>query len=650
MRWWWITGALIVGFFGGRLLAPSEAPKAFDKRSGDPELSGDFDGERDASTAVGELRASYPGNVDVEVAGAPLSEEWFESIEEMEPLDRMGYLIHHLGDVGANEFRVVMERLESEDYGRIGWQIRSLLGAHWAEVDPRGMLAYVEAQPGRRARGLINTLFASWAKRDVTTAFEAARQLETRHEQQIAVQAVINGIAAQQPTRAIELAREFYGGNLGHQGQWVFRSIYQTWAKEDGDAARASALALEGGAMKSGALAGAMADWMEADPVAALGWLDALPVDSAVHGSRKQVFQQFLNNDFDVAKDYIESVEDPTARRAVLENLQFHNLTWQKSTEEIEAIVDWIGTVARGQVYDSQVSNLISAMTQSDPDRATEFVLNMRPGNARMNSLGSLGNQLAMSDPVAALAFVDSLPYEDEKQRVLNSMSWALTHKSVELSSRLIGEHNDPLVQQQLASRIASEWADYDVPGALAWSESLSDEQASESAVSDVLGRWIESDPAATLAYIDRRIEGEKQGHVLQRAYNQWARSDPEEAVAWLDRLPEGTTSHRASIYRTVANAYIRHDPMAASEWISEIEPGPERDQSVESLVSSIAKTDPEAGFIWAGTMGDANQRKNSLRRAVVAWKEADPEAAHKAVMDADLEAADKEPLLKMFE
>ena len=650
MKWWWITGALVIGFLGGRMLAPDRSESGLTDR-----LTAEASPARPNRTAVdldsgGGPVATRSGDVDSVLTGRPLSAEWFESLEDLEPFDRIGHLVQHLKGASASEYPEIIDALESGDYGRVGSEMRGILEARWAEIDPRAMLAYAREQPRSRSRGLFNSLFGAWAKRDVSAAFAAARQLATRNEQRVAVQSVINGIAGEQPERAIELTRDFYGENLAYRGRWVFRSIFQNWAREDGAAARARALAMEGGAMKSAALAGAMGDWMETDPLEALSWLDSLPVDSSVHGSREQVFKRFLNRDFDVAKNYIESLEDPLARKEVLQNVRFNNLTWQKSFEEIEGVVDWIGTVATGRVYDRQVSSLIGAMAQSDPNRAVDFVLNMRPGNARMNGLSALGSRLGNADPVAAFDLVDTLPYEDERRRVLSSMGWALSRAPVELSTQLIGEHDDPLVQQRLASRVASEWAEYDVAGALAWSESLSDGQASKSAVSDVLGRWIERDPAATFAYIDREIEEDAQGTVLQRAYNKWARSDPEAAVAWLDRLPEGAESNRSSIYRSVANAYVRHDPLAASEWISGLDTGPERDQSVESLVNRIAKTDPEAGFIWAATMADANKRKNSLRRSVQAWKEADPETAQRAIVNANIEAEEKEPLLKMFE
>jgi hypothetical protein len=381
---------LIVGFLGGRLLAPDGSDSVSNGGRIAEAAPGRSNEAGVASNRSGARAANRSKAVDSEVEGRPLSAEWFAALETLDPLDRIGHLVQHLKGARASEYPAIIESLESGDYGRMGREMRGILETRWAEVDPQGMLAYALEQPRSRSRRIFRPLFTAWAKRDVSAAFTAARQLDTRNEQRMAVQSVINSVAGEQPERAIEMARDFYGENLPHRGQWVFRSIFQNWAREDGE--------------------------------------------------------------------------------------------------------------------------------------------------------------------------------------------------------------------------------------------------------------------AATFAYISREVEADTQGTVLQRAYNKWARSDPEAAIAWLDRLPEGAESQRSSIYRSVANAYIRHDPMAASEWISGLDEGPERDQSVERLVNSIAKTDPEAGFIWAATMDDASKRKNSLRRSLQAWKETDPESARRAIVNADIEAEEKEPLLKLFE
>ena len=651
MKWVIAFVALLIGLFGGFFLSSGDS---------ETEAAGGGSFLKSLSSPTPSAKRMEPGSgssaskkaLDTKTSSpeGAITSEWLKTLSDLDAFDQIGALHARLKEIDPSEFSTVMDEMGLEMGNALSWQVRSMIAARWAQVDPQGMLDYANTQKGVFSWSLNSVIFGAWAKQDVQAAYSAAMQLNSRRSKDAALQAIINTVAMEQPQRAIEMARDYYGNDIGGRGRWVFQSIYRNWAQKDGEAARQSALAMEEGSSKSAALSGAMSEWMANDPVEALAWLDSLPMDSAVYGSRKEVFRNFLNQDFEVAKEYIESVQDPLDKRQILESLQFHNLAWQKSYEEIEEVFDWLGTVATGQVYDNRVSSIITAMVENDSSRAIDFVLNMRPGNARMNGLNSIGSKLVEIDPKMAFEFVDSLPYEDEKRRALGSMGWRLSQQGVESASALIANNEDPLVQRQLASRISGEWSNYDQASALAWSESLTDEQARKSAVRSVLKNMIESDPAAALSYIESSMEESDHGSVLRDAFSNWARNDPQAAVSWLDRLPESVSESQGNIYRSVTSSFISHDPMAASEWIATLEESPERDQSVEALVNNISKSDPEAGFIWAVTVSDVEKRKSILSRSVQQWVKTDPDAAYKAIADAKIEATEKEPLLKMLE
>jgi hypothetical protein len=631
--------ALLIGLAGGFFLSPSASDSALSESN-----------QLLSAAERGAAATSEASKPSVRSSDEAITVEWLEEVDGMDQFDQIGALHARLKNFKVADFPSLMDQIDDNQNTVLSWQMRSMIAARWAQLDPQGMLTYANAQSGSMSWSLYNTVFSEWAKQDVQAAYQAAQQLDTRRAQQSAMQAVINAVAIDQPARAVEMAKQHYGSELGNQGRWLVQSIFRNWSKLDGEAARNSALSMPDGTAKSAALAGSLSDWMADSPLDALAWLDSLPIDSSVYGSRKEVYREFLNRDFDVAREYIESVEDPVERREIMESLQFNNLVWQKSFEEIEGIFDWMGTVAKGQVYDNRVSSIISSMAESDPDRAIDFVLNMRPGNARMNGLNAIGSKLAEVDPARAFAFIDSLAYEDEKRRALGGMGWRLSQQGVEMSSRLVAAHTDPIVQQQLAARISGEWSNYDIPGALAFSEALTDDQARISSQRAVINNWMESDATAALFYIENSIEPDVQVSVLRDAYSSWARNDPAAAAAALDLLPESIDDKRGDVYRGVAGPYIQHDSLEASEWISTLDKGIERDQSVEILVNKISKNDPEAGFIWAATVGDENRRKNTLRTSVQEWIKVDPQAAFDAITDAKIDAAEKEPLFKMLE
>ena len=461
---------------------------------------------------------------------------------------------------------------------------------------------------------------------------------------------MVQAVAMEDPQHALTIAQAQMDRGVMRYAPYLFATIFSQWASRDAAAARQAALALPDSPIKVKALSGALEQWVATDPMAALGWLDALPVDSSVYHSRKAVFRQVLNQDFDSAKAFIDAESDPVARREILSQLYVNNFAWNRSDAEIESILEWVGTVATGSLHDQKVSEVLGAMAESDAGRAVDFMLQMPPGNARMNALGTIARIMAGRDPVAALAFAQGLAYEDERRRVLKSIANRLPRHGAATGSALIAGSEDPLVQQQLAGRMVGEWVKYDRAAALAFVENLSDAQARHTAVGSILNHWIQSEPAEAMDYMVTALPQDRLSSNLSAAFSQWARQDPAQAVAWLDQLPADVESQQANIYNRVAQAYVQHDPMAASEWMATLEEGPERDATVKTLVSHISKTDPEAGFIWAATVSDGNDRRNSLNQVVRGWVRTDPAAATAAVTDATIDASEKERLFQIIE
>jgi hypothetical protein len=677
MKWLPPVIALCVGLVGGFLIAPQQdGPTA----SSMPESSLTEEGAAVLLTEGGGLATSA---VAVESSGSSsaISDAWLKSLASKSQFDQIGALYARVQALPSADFSALMDRFGAESKSA-NWIAMALLTTKWAEADPQGMLAYMEAQPEQKRWGMQHMLFSAWAKADVAAAYQAAQGLQNSRMRSSAMQAVIRTVAEQSSSRALEMTADIEdyrmrsasiqaiiqtvaqedpqaaialaeakatSGEL-RNADHIYSQIFSQWEQRDPAGARQAALAMKDGSAKVQALSGALQQWVSTDPMGALQWLDSLPVDSSVYNSRKQVFSRILNQDFDTAKVFIESESDPVRRQDILSDLRFNSYAWNKGYEETESLFVWLGTVATGATYDPKVSGVVRNMAEADPDRAMDFMLQMRPGNARMNALSSIASQLAERDPMAALAFAQGLEYKDERQRALSNMGWQLTRQGGEEARALVRDSDDPMLQRQLASQIVGEWTKYDQPAALAWVESLPDDQARNNSVGQILNHWIQSEPGVAIDYMVNDLPEDRLNSNLNSAFSQWARQDPEAAVAGLDQLPEADQVKRADIYNRVAQSYVQHDPMAASEWIATLDEGPERDATVKTLVSNISNTDPEAGFIWSETLTDAGARKNSLKQTVQKWVKDDPDAAYDAVKESKIDATEKEPLFRLIE
>ncbi|MEM7790370.1 MAG: hypothetical protein AAF546_03120 [Verrucomicrobiota bacterium] len=647
MKWIPLVSALcigaLVGFFaaGGKNRTESQASDfSSDSWTTTRDLTKIKSGPKDTDTNSLESGQTEPQSIKVE--------NFIQSLDRKTSFEEFGELHALLENATATDFGALVNTFKAQG-SSANWTVLNLIAMRWAEMDPQSMFDYVSNENNRDAYGIRNALFRAWARSDSRSAIAAASQLESRNLKQNAFQTILGVIAGNNPEQALTILKT--ETDLNTQGGWVYENVFSQWAARDPEEARRAALSLPDGQAKVRALSGALGEWISRDAAGALEWLDALPRDSTSYYARREIFRDIVRQNFDAAREYVDSRENPLEKRKILENIYVGNLANNKGVDEIVEVFDWMSSVTTGQLYDRKVRDTIQAIAERDPERAKEFVLQMPIGNGRKNALGAIGSALAQRDPAEALAFANSLEFEEEKRQVLSNMSWRLARGDVLGASQMILASNDSLVEKQLGTRLVDEWSVYNREAAMDFASSLSDEEAKSNAIRSIVKNWMQSEPAEAMLFLETEITDQnKQRNYLKNAFNDWSRQDPAEAVKWLDALPESAEGTKADLYRDVARAYLNHDTYAASEWIGSLEEGEPRDRSVQALVDNIYRKDPESAFIWAETVSGKNLRKNTLERSVREWVKIDPDAAYEAVKDSKIEAAEKDPLFNMIE
>ena len=63
------------------------------------------------------------------------------------------------------------------------------------------------------------------------------------------------------------------------------------------------------------------------------------------------------------------------------------------------------------------------------------------------------------------------------------------------------------------------------------------------------------------------------------------------------------------SAVSTVTSSWLNDDPLAASQWISNL-PGHSdaRDAAVQQLINNQSRNDPDSAFIWAATIDNPTE------------------------------------------
>ena len=187
-----------------------------------------------------------------------------------------------------------------------------------------------------------------------------------------------------------------------------------------------------------------------------------------------------------------------------------------------------------------------------------------------------------------------------------------------------------------------------DPEGALAWADSMIDDQMGSEARKTVLVQWADADPRAVIDYLEG--SGDTAGLNEQaRSIAQSLAKDDAQAAALFALSLENSQAQLAAI-DVATKELLNHDTLEASKWIDDLEAGPVRNKAVENLVNKMMQYDTAAAFIWGGTL-PKNKRMESLPKVVGQMKRnGESELAREAIQSSDLPDGEKNKLLSQLE
>jgi hypothetical protein len=84
----------------------------------------------------------------------------------------------------------------------------------------------------------------------------------------------------------------------------------------------------------------------------------------------------------------------------------------------------------------------------------------------------------------------------------------------------------------------------------------------------------------------------------------------------------------RMDMIKAVGGSWGRTDAPSASEWLTSLAPGPERDGAIGEFVRSAFVTDPAAALTWSASIADDGKRSRRLMELYPKWLKSDATSA----------------------
>jgi len=228
-------------------------------------------------------------------------------------------------------------------------------------------------------------------------------------------------------------------------------------------------------------------------------------------------------------------------------------------------------------------------------------------------------------DLPGGLAWVQTLSEGRGKQQAVRALALELARADPAAAGEFVGRFPAGEWRDETFGRIAYEWAAGDPEAALRWAEQLREPSLRTTAVEHACGRWSQRDPAAALAFLRTYSDRGLSERLTAGVLQAWAQRDPATAEAWAAGNPEGRTP-RATWW--LVTGMVESDPQRAASTAAAQSDPDLRDDLLGRVVARWAASDPASARTWLAAQPHGAVRQAALEPFVAAAAEASPALA----------------------
>ena len=298
------------------------------------------------------------------------------------------------------------------------------------------------------------------------------------------------------------------------------------------------------------------------------------------------------------------------------------------------------------------INQLLEQLAASDPLAALEFadgIASLRDAERARNNILEVW---ASNEPMAALAWADSA-LADVPYNLRNSQMEAIIRGFAETNPKGAFNYANALSEAttselRLKNRLLSEVIETQIGGGgLAEAQTtialMPDGPSKENLQRELVNEWAAFDPESAAAYV-QGLGSDASTGMKTALIGEWAESDPAAAAAWLSNL---STEDPAYSHATtqITREWTRYDLTASSEWLNSLPASPELDRAVATYTYRAAQEDPPTAMSWAESINNAHMRNRMMQQVAANWKNDDPKGFTSYLDNSDLNEEQREKL-----
>ena len=319
--------------------------------------------------------------------------------------ERNRSMLEAMSDASTRDCRQLMEETEEDETAL------RLAAARWAELDPAGLLAYLEGDGRRFYRNeiVIHELFSAWGRTDPEGAYAAIGLFPVAEARDHYIRTLANNLLYSAPDKAMELV-----ARADSVGVWL-TSTYADWSDSDPHQAAQLILDLPRSNYKHSAAARLAERWGKEDPVAAAKFARQLgPIyrESAL----EYIVKGWMKKDLDAATEYVSGEKGGSLARLG------EPLAEELAAQDPVRARKWIDEHLEGQARAKAIAAAVAGGAQEHPEAVWEIVADLPSGSLKQDALAAVGKSMANRDAAATETWFRKLAPGFEQRAALSGI------------------------------------------------------------------------------------------------------------------------------------------------------------------------------------------------------------------------------------
>ncbi|MCH9693476.1 MAG: hypothetical protein K0U72_03110 [Gammaproteobacteria bacterium] len=491
--------------------------------------------------------------------------------------------------------------------------VLNILFKRLAEVDPNAALALARVDPYKNDDSLERTIWRTWARNDLDEAIFAVNIESNSGYQADAAQSLYAAYGYMGNETTQRIAQE-----LGIEPNRQTRLRFLRILLEDSPRRTIEFISEESSTLRRDEYINWLAYALDTNDQSV-----AMSYSEYFSSAADRAYYSSVVEDRFARINPVETLQQALATNDIGPNSDFHSALQELASKDITEAMNFYGQIDAPQAKMMAAFVIADELATSDPVAALEWVRSLE--DARKQHIESaVLVRIAESNPEFALETAATLP---TTQRVSSTshILMAVARTDPALAKNLLASLADDSNKPRIQSKLGQAWLMEEPTAAIEWLGTLDAQEASDIAASatGILSRTRPETAYRLLELLDepQRLRSAKE------LVGQFASvGDVAKARALIDEY--GGEEGFETIEADLIGGLARHDSETATQLALQLQDDQERDQAFSRISRSLAADNPEEAIRLLQNITDPSSRKRTVRSIAGTWYRSDPGAA----------------------